>query len=730
MDNNQLYELLVSKCGDEEMPSSLRREIEWLRDAKPNGSARKTRLLNHLITANSAVLEFVRAIIVKTENKGLYLPFASSVEVEELRSDALTVSYSTPNYELSDLIQKKTGIPPSSEDSASDLEYDVVYSILPLWDDRKESIPRKIVEESIGSLAQNGIGIFTFINRMVITNYAKRWHEELSAKGIYVSAIIDLPEGLYEPIYSFGTKIVVFSKEKIKKLFLAKIEVESDAPKIANFYLSQSNGPKPELGIWVERDAFLDFESYENEQIRKRTAVKLRKAYNGEMTPISAISTAVNVLRSATSSFDEAENAVYVPRFGSSKVVSRLSELREESQNQLSYFQILVDEKQVLPEFLKFFLNSDEGVAMRIHATGRLTFVTPLIYESLMALEVPVPSLKTQTEVLATLANLNKLENEVSRLKSRLEVAPASYSNIAKDMKDINNTGDRFEQWIESLPYPLATILKQYAVSDSNQERQEKLFHFFEAYSIFSAAILTAIYRRPQFNHKEIKNVDVDYFEKASFGAWVRLDRELAELFRKQINDPETIDTTLKGFQTEDRVLVNLISNKDVCSILQRTCEKRNKWKGHSGITSEEIYADHVRELGLDLSNLQKQLKDLYERIRLIRPIRLNCRRGEFINTVEPLTGSNPHFKKDEVVGEALDEDKLYFQVIDTGKTFEAPPFFVLKRSPIEVKNACFFFSRVEGDESLYVSYHFPNIPEYFEMGQPAFDTLKSILGN
>lgn len=112
----------------------------------------------------------------------------------------------------------------------------------------------------------------------------------------------------------------------------------------------------------------------------------------------------------------------------------------------------------------------------------------------------------------------------------------------------------------------------------------------------------------------------------------------------------------------------------------------------------------------------------------MIRPLSLKHRQGTFINKVEVLTGSNSIFKKDEVIGDALDEEKLYIQVIDTGETLEVPPFFVLKNSPAEAKNACYFYSRIEGSNSRYVSYHFEGKPEDIEEGETAFGIIKAVL--
>lgn len=197
---------------------------------------------------------------------------------------------------------------------------------------------------------------------------------------------------------------------------------------------------------------------------------------------------------------------------------------------------------------------------------------------------------------------------------------------------------------------------------------------------------------------------------------------------RLLMDSPAKIDVVLNGFHTDDQSLVKLLCQGEVYSILQRTCDFRNSWKGHSGITSEMLYSDHARVLREELAKLQERLSDFYDKIRLIRPISLKYEDGMFINNVEILTGSNSIFKKDEIVGEALDRKKLYIQIVDTQKIVEVPPLFVLKNSPADVKNACYFYNRIEEKGSRYVSYHFESQHDDVEEGEVAFDIIKAVL--
>lgn len=131
------------------------------------------------------------------------------------------------------------------------------------------------------------------------------------------------------------------------------------------------------------------------------------------------------------------------------------------------------------------------------------------------------------------------------------------------------------------------------------------------------------------------------------------------------------------------------------------------------------------------LHKLHENIKDLYERVRLIRPISLSFSNGVFSNKVEVLTGSNSIFPRITIEAlTPLDNTKLYLQLLDTGEMLELPPYFILKNSPADIKNACYFYNRVEKGSTKYVSYYYDGRPEDIEEGEMVFNHIKRLLTN
>ena len=605
-------------------------------------------------------------------------------------------------------------------------EYDFVFADLPLGPITEKSIGCKTVEENIPVLSEHGYCAFTFPAGLT-TGSGKTWLKKLEEKGLFCNAILDMPINSYGHMTAVETVVGIFSKKKTDKLFVALLSDEKVIEAVvANFKAGQPSKTNPKMGVYVDGDIFCYADYLKQVNIQRKNS-NFAKGYNAPLVKIGKIGEVH--APNKENCFEKNANSVFIPKLGNSDVVMSEDEFHIKAQN---YFQVIVDDTKMLPRFLTFFLNTEEGLKLRqLYYRGATikAFNTKIITE----MEIPCPDLNIQTEYLTTIDQLEVLRIEVETLKDRMQKTPASYKNIRKEMKDINNHGDKFAQWIESLPYPIATILKRYSVTDDLSKRQEMLFYFFEAYAIFESTILSAALNKDIIDCTSLSNVDASYFEKASFGNWVRMDRALSNLYLSMINGADEVmkKVALSCFHTEDETLIKFICNKNVSNVLDQACEKRNLWKGHGGITNEASYKDHVDTLDSLMRKLQENIKDLYERVRLVRPISLTFNSGQFTNKVEVLTGSNAIFNKADIVSiYPLDNTKLYMQIMDTGEMLELPPYFILKNSPADAKNACYFYSRVEDGNTRYVSYHFDGKPEDMESGEAAFDVIKRLLTN
>ena len=668
------------------------------------------------------LISILDGFIQKTGCHKAYIPFAAGEDVIKCKEIGVSVDYCNPDKKICDTIKKKTGIE-ALKTTPKKGKYDIVFSDLPFGPVLPHAQYSIIVEEACDIINDKTYALFTFSSAITASNNGKKWLKELEKRGIYVNAIINLPSGSYLPVTMVESRIIVFSKNNTPDVFFAQLSDEREIGIILDNLLSHKDSLKGErLGKWVTRGSYSDYSDYDNSKRKTRILKKLEDTFNGKATSIKDISLKIEAPREGGFA-EEVEAAVYVPKLGKSKVVTRMTDYEIKPHN---YFRIIVNQDKIIPGFLAFVLNTESGIDLRLRAMSGNT-IQALNKPNLEGICIPLPSISFQGEILKLDNELNQIAQETEKLKERLKQLPVAYKDIRKGIKKINNTADDFEQWVEELPFPLATILRKYQVAVDARDKQDMLLHFFEAYAIFKSAILVGGYGK--YPKKELGDVTSSFFEKASFGAWVKLSRAISSHIRTLMDNKNTMDAILECFCTDERSIINTISSKDICNILDRACNNRNSWSGHSGITGESKYVEHVKLLEDDLRLFQTKIDDLYGKLQLIRLKSLEYEHGEFTYTVEMLTGSNSIFKTCKFNGsKPLEKNKLYIRVTNGNKVFEIPPFVVMKSSPSEVKNACYFYSRVEGNKTRYVSYHYEGEPEDFEPGNVPFIALKSFL--
>ena len=80
---------------------------------------------------------------------------------------------------------------------------------------------------------------------------------------------------------------------------------------------------------------------------------------------------------------------------------------------------------------------------------------------------------------------------------------------------------------------------------------------------------------------------------------------------------------------------------------------------------------------------------------------------------------------------EIIDATKRYVASFNGNYTgMRLAKYFIMKNSPADVNNACYFYSRVENGCTKYVSYHYDGRPEDIEAGEIAYDHIKQLLTN
>lgn len=666
-----------------------------------------------------------KEIITRTNPSTILVPFADGSELCFLNKDN-RVEYHFENKQFEFLAKENYSIKTinSITDIAPEKKYDLILADLPFASVTNKNNPSKsIVEKCSIHLSETGYAVFTF-KKDITGIQGQKWFQKLANQGLYCNAILDMSMYSYGWFSSDDAVIAIFSKQLSKQLFVAQLKSYSNTPIVINNFLNKSCQSKhPEQGVYVDKNIY----SYSEYDIQKRIKEKtdaISKAYKGRICKILEIGMVCEP--DSNHVFTEKANSIYIPIFGDYPVVTCIEEFKVKAS---FYLQVVLNEELITASYLEFFLNSEDGYDLRqLYLETSGGGLSKFIIENI---EIPCPDKSYQSEYLKTKNQLEDLLNEVKELEYQFYEKPYLYETIRENIMDINNHGDRFVQWIETLPYPLATILHRYIAADDYRTKHDLLSFFFEAYSIFESTILIAALDTSIINCSALKDVNLEQFKESSFGGWVKISECLSADFRKMLKSNDVSRRLLLScFKTDDKKLVEYICNAQTVDVLRDAEKLRNKWRGHGGLTDTNICIELTGKYNSYLAELIKNIRSLYNRLRLIRPtVITSCENDQYAYKADILTGANPIFVPDSVSSPVqLKPGKLYIQMKDTNEILPLPPTILLKEVAGN-KNVCYFYNRLNDNktDTDYISYHFESEP-YTEPGHEAYETIINLL--
>jgi hypothetical protein len=510
-----------------------------------------------------------------------------------------------------------------------------------------------------------------------------------------------------------------------------------------------------ELGRFVDS---LTFTNLETIKLAERSE-EAKRHFGAPAVKLEELATKINLGRIDESfAFQPQDNSLFIPLIGNSLVVDSLEDLTLKKQN---YAQVVIDPARSKAQFIARFLNSDFGRELREQRkTGAC--IPKLNKQTLRELCVFVPDLQTQQQMLEIEARMTAeqntllgLQNEIGELRRELWANPRTAAGVEERLGGLSqrlgcglkeHTAERLDQWFETLPFPLASILRAWQATPSQdfKTKHEHLLHFFEGAAEFVSIILISAFSANEalfVSHRqklaEVIKKQNSSFERATFGTWKLvieyLGKQIRELLSVNGKKPEEAqnDRALCAdiFADPTHGLPEALSSKELAAIFSRTNKMRNDWSGHGGVVGQEE-ARHRNELLLtEVQMLREAIADAWTELQLIRAMHCCHRHGVFETEIAVLMGSNSEFLKEtRPMATCLDVDRLYLSKTKSGHALKLIPLIQVGPSPQSEKNACYFFSRLEKDGARFVSYHFADQPELLGSFNDATDTIKGLL--
>lgn len=676
--------------------------------------------------------------------------------------DLIAITHNQNEFEIGKIIAKKVKWHNGSSIKLLEelpYSYDVFASILPFGGKYSKTVK---VESSNGKaielkndlgyliltlaslrLNQDGMGIFVVPNSFFFSlNSPRQFFDEL---GIGIEAVMSLPAGTFAPYTNIQTSIIVVRKKSFQKIFVAQLtnETRTNSETLLN-YRNQIDTGNLETGKYTDSKSFKDINS-----LRLVDGVnEISKVVGTPAIRLGDLARSIILGKFGKDNvFTNEENSVFIPLIGNSEIVTSQDEFTIKPQN---YAQIVIDSSKSNALFVAKFLNSELG--KNIRESGKTGNIIPKFnLQKLRDLFVLIPDIHTQKNLLEIEALITKEENNIASLQNELRELRQELWKNPNGAKEINqkilNFSERFtvnlqhhaienlESWFETLPFPMASILRSWQATQSEdfKTKYEHLLHFFEGTSEFLSIILLSAFSNNDSIFEENKKKIIETlkkqnlsFQRPTFGTWKTIVEFLGKQTRQMlIGDEDKRAICANLFEDNSFILPKILANKEVAIILAETNKMRNDWSGHGGVVGQVEAKLRNEQLLSKLEKMKGAVGDAWSEINLVQCLHCRPRKGTFENELSILTGSNSEFlKENRLMTSWLDVEQLYIMNKKSGRALQLLPLIRVGSSPNSVKNACYFYNRIERDGVRFVSYHYidrPEIKDEFE------ETTKSI---
>ena len=571
-------------------------------------------------------------------------------------------------------------------------------------------------------LSEKGMAILILPPSFLWSKRSEQAKKTLSTLGCAVTGCIQLPSGSLQGT-GIEAYIVVIERGEQADLFVGQYTTDSAHQRVlAENFASRKEGHRPAQGRLCSWGDFRGYSSIEATERIKRLVVRLG------FDPIPMSKLVVKAIRTNKRDFKRLKdlpNSVYLPLTGRGRATTNQESLSDRLKD---YIQLQLDPQLADARFVASLFNQEVGQA--ILDTMRTGTTIKRVHPSdLIATTFYLPSLKTQARLLASLDQIASIRGEIDELEAVLWSDTRNIDQLARQVETVNHE-DRFEDWIDTLPFPLATILWRYrAEGASLLEKSESLLHFFEALAEFMATVhLSAFSSDPEIwsaqGRKLFKALDKKNhsLERGTFGSWRSITGYLGARCRELAH--KTPDVCFSLYRTRNLETLRMLGSSTLSTVLQRANGMRNDLS-HGGAVGEQ----QAKSIHAELLSLVQQYRGVVGRhwldYELLQPGEARFRDGISHYKARRLMGARtpcPVVDRESI--DQMDDRMLYLFDPSSNRGLQMLPFVRMLPSPPNEPNACYFFNRVQAGQCRYVSYYFDKDPDRVD----AFsDTLEAI---
>lgn len=510
---------------------------------------------------------------------------------------------------------------------------------------------------------------------------------------------------------SISAHLIVLGKQPQGDLFIAELSDDPKHNELVVSALTEQAPPsrRPSLGMRCQLEDFTDFERFEKhwrlEQLARDTnflAVPASEVFV-ELATVPKESTGFK-------DFDANLGDVLLHRMGR-YLVRDPSKAKAKLTN---YLKVRLNLECVDPVFLDHWLRSDFGRSA-VDAITAGAVIPSISLASLRAATFYLPELSRQQEMVAVLRRLEAIKSEADEVAALCWDPSAGTAAAAERVKLINRE-ESYHEWIETLPFPLATILwRHHTMSDAALIRMPILVHFFEALGAFLATIHLSAFDSDGDQWAEVQPKLMRALEKgnlslsrATFGTWKCVCEVLGSHARKLARGEKERPAVNDMYCLENDHVLDVLLSPEPVTLLQHANKLRNTHLGHSGAMGEEDAKEVEDELRQLVQEVRRHFGRSWMTYELVLGGKAGYRDGVFSSRIPRVMGTRSQFETvDRQTIVPLEEGTLYMLSPSGDRGLRLLPFLRMGASPASEPNACYFFNRQEKDGVRFVSYHF-----------------------
>lgn len=584
----------------------------------------------------------------------------------------------------------------------------------------------RIAAAALSKLSASGQGIVVLSPATIFAPRPSGLLRSLGRLDLHLNSLLHLPAGFF-PQTSIETYVAVISRLETRDVFAGEIrDLKSHNESLLRNLASRAKGADLSLGALVEMDGFRGYRQYEADTAIARVAQ--RSGLSG--TLLKNIAVEINLTKeSEPSSFPERENAVYLPLIGKSKALASRTDLTLKAHN---YAQIVIDSEKALAPYAASYYNAALGRLVRERSlTG--AFIPKITKQSLLESLIYLPDLETQRRCIECDSRALNLISDVQSIRDAIWSQPIKVKSAYESLERVNRE-DSLKAWIDSLPFPLGSILWAYHASgEDDAERVVHLLHFFEALAEFTALVLWSAVRTSPVLVGHAKyplgpGKPLQYsLEHSSFGSWIEMAGRLAKFCRGRLGDKDEAEDVFAAFQTRNREILELLFSSQIVGRMSDANSIRNR-RAHGGIVSEDETKGNLVVLENLLAGLRQEVGNRWEEMPLLKAGANRLSSGIYHYDAELIMGRATLFERRRIeVTTPVDYGGLFLLANDSREPVILEPLIIITSSPKAAENACYFYNSARGKDLRFVSYHFRVQPEIIRADERVSSALEDI---